>query len=257
MRLGTTLHLGKLTVQVDAFILLCIFLSCGMFVSLGFWQLDRAAEKRAQAAAWLAAAEAEPVPFAALADGDAGDEELVSNNRRVALQGSFHNEISFLVLYQFFQGRPGYELVTPVRPVHGGELVLVSRGWIAPDDSGGRPEVPVVDGQQSMIARLHLPDTEITPGEVTDDSWPVRMPRLNVTQASRLLGEPVYPHVLRLESGQPGVQGRHWPQPDFSTRSHYAYTAQWFGLAMLVLLASFAYASNILTQCGAFLRFKR
>lgn len=247
MRLGTILHLGKLTVQVDAFILLCIFLSCGMFVSLGFWQLDRAAEKRAQAVAWLAAAEAEPVPFAALPDAGTGDEELVSNNRRVALQGSFQNEISFLVLYQFFQGRPGYELVTPVRPADGGELVLVSRGWIAPDDSGGRPDVPMVDGQQSMIARLYLPDTEIPPGEITDDSWPVRMPRLNVTQASRLLGEPVYPHVLRLESGQPGVQGRHWPQPDFSTRSHYAYTAQWFGLALLVLLASFAYASNILT----------
>lgn len=248
MRLGTTLHLGKLTVQVDAFILLCIFLSCGMFISLGFWQLDRAAEKRARAEAWQSAVEADPVPFASLLASDAeGGEELVSNNRRIALQGSFHNDISFLVLYQFFQGRPGYELVTPVRPAGGGDLVLVSRGWIAPDASGGRPEVPIVDGQQSMVARLYLPETDIPPGEVTDNSWPVRMPRMNVAQASALLGEPVYPHVLRLESGQPGVQGRHWSQPDFGTRSHYAYTAQWFGLALLVLLASFAYASNILT----------
>lgn len=246
MRLGTTLHIGKLTVQVDAFILLCIFLSCGMFISLGFWQLDRAAEKRAQAQAWQAAVEAEPVPYASLLVSEAEDAELVANNRRVALQGSFQNDISFLVLYQFFQGRPGYELVTPVRPAGGGDLVLVSRGWIAPNDSGGRPDVPVVDGQQSMVARLYLPETDIPPGEVTDDSWPVRMPRMNVAQASALLGEPVYPHVLRLESGQPGVQGRHWAQPDFSTRSHYAYTAQWFGLALLVLLASFAYASNIL-----------
>tara|TARA_R100001039_G_C1854190_1_gene115927 strand:+ start:1370 stop:2128 length:759 start_codon:yes stop_codon:yes gene_type:complete len=247
MRLGTTLHIGRLTVQVDAFILLCIFLSCGMFVSLGFWQLDRAAEKRSQADAWRAAVEAEPVPFAAIQASDDARETLVSNNRRVALEGSFQNEISFLVLYQFFQGRPGYELVTPVRPAGGGDLVLVSRGWIAPDDNGGRPDVPVVAGTQSMIARLYLPDTDIPPGDITDDSWPVRMPRLNVTQAGRLLGEPVYPHVLRLESGQPGVQGQHWSQPDFSTRSHYAYTAQWFGLAVLVLLASLAYASNILT----------
>ncbi len=247
MRLGTTLHIGRLTVQVDAFILLCIFLSCGMFISLGFWQLDRAAEKRAQAEAWRAAAETEPVPFASLLDADAGNTDLVANNRRVALQGTFQNEISFLVLYQFFQGRPGYELVTPLRPTGGGDLVLVSRGWIAPDDSGGRPDVPVAEGEQSVIAQLYLPETDIPAGEVTDDSWPVRMPRLNVTQASRLLGEPLYPHVLRLEAGQPGVQGRHWSQPDFSTRSHYAYTAQWFGLAVLVLLASLAYASNLLT----------
>lgn len=241
MRLGTTVHIGKLTVQVDAFILLCIFLSCGMFVSLGFWQLDRAAEKRAASAAWQAAAQAEPVAWSSL------DESLISNNRRVALQGSFQSEISFLVLYQFFQGRPGYELVTPFSPSDGGDLILVSRGWIGPDADGGRPEVPVVQGQQSVTARLYVPETEPAPGEVTDNSWPVRMPRLNVAQASRLLGEPVFPTVLRLEPDQPGVLARHWSQPDFSTRSHYAYTAQWFALAALVLLASFAYASNVLT----------
>lgn len=259
MRLGTTLHVGKLTVQVDAFIVLCIFLSCGMFVSLGFWQLDRAAEKRSQAAAWQAAADADPVPFTALRNAaDAVDPNgpdtmagsraaLISDNRRVALQGSFYNEISFLVLYQFFRGQPGYELVTPVRPLAGGDLVLVSRGWIAPDNSGGRPEVPVVNGEQSLTASLYVPETVAPPGEVSDDSWPVRMPRLNIEQASQLLGEPVFPYVLRLESGQPGVQSRHWSQPDFSARSHYAYTAQWFSLSVLVLLASFAYASNILT----------
>lgn len=256
MRLGTTLHIGKLTVQLDAFILLCIFLTCGMFISLGFWQLDRAAEKRAQAAAWQAAAVAEPIAFASLAQVDnlgstdaTADlnETLMSDNRRVALQGTFHNDISFLVLYQFFRGQPGYELVTPVRPAAGGDLVLVSRGWIAPDSTGGRPEVPVVDGDQFLTARLYVPATELPPGDVSDDNWPVRLPRLNMDQASRLLGEPVFPYVLRLEAGQPGVQGRHWPQPDFSTRSHYAYTAQWFGLAVLVLLASFAYASNVLT----------
>ncbi|KKO12304.1 hypothetical protein LCGC14_0003140 [marine sediment metagenome] len=256
MRLGTTLHVGKLTVQVDAFILLCIFLTCGMFISLGFWQLDRAAQKHARAEAWQAAADAAPVAFASLlAVNDDGSSDavtglnqaLISNNRRVALQGTFHNEISFLVLYQFFRGQPGYELVTPVRPATGGDLVLVSRGWIAPDTAGGRPEVPVVDGEQSVTASLYVPETVVLPGEVSDDSWPVRMPRLNMDQASQLLGEPVFPYVLRLEAGQSGVQDRHWSQPDFSTRSHYAYTAQWFGLAVLVLLASFAYASNVLT----------
>lgn len=244
MGVGTTLQLGKLTVRVDAFILLCIFLSCGMFVSLGFWQLDRAAEKRALAAAYQRSAQAEPVPFTSLLSGE---QDLLTNNRRVALQGRFESDISFLVLYQFFRGQPGFELVTPFRPASGGDLVLVSRGWIAPGSGGGKPEVPAVEGNQSLIARLYLPETAVIPGEVTDDSWPVRVPRLDVAQAGRLLGEPVFPHVLRLESGQAGVQGRHWPQPDFSTRSHYAYTAQWFALAALVLLASFAYASNILS----------
>ncbi|MEX0740744.1 MAG: SURF1 family protein [Pseudohongiella sp.] len=244
MRLGTTLQLGRLTLKVDAFIVLCIFLSCGMFVSLGFWQLDRAAEKRALSAAYQEAAQAEPVAYESLSHADA---ERVTNNQRMALQGRFQSEISFLVLYQFFRGQPGYELVTPFRPASGGDLVLISRGWIAPGSHGDRPEVPAVEGEQTLIARVYLPESEIPAGEVTDDSWPVRLPRLNLTQAGRLLGEPVVPYVLRLESDQPGVQARHWSQPDFSTRSHYAYTAQWFGLAALVLLLSFVYASNVLS----------
>lgn len=246
MRLATTLQLGKLTVRVDAFILLCIFLSCGMFVSLGFWQLDRAAEKRALAAAYQQAQEAEPIAWAEVSglSADSLARQLLPN-QRLQLQGSYLDEISFLVLYQFFQGRPGYELVTPFQPAVGGDLVLLSRGWIAPGADGALPEIPRVDPDQMLIAQIHIPPGEIPAGEVTDTSWPVRLPRLNVEQASRLLGEPVFPYVLRLESGQPGVQNRHWSLPDFSTRSHYAYTAQWFGLAILVLILSLVLASNI------------
>lgn len=246
MRLATTLQLGRLTVRIDAFILLCIFLSCGMFVSLGFWQLDRAAEKRALAAAYQQAQVAEPTALTEVAalPAEALARELLPN-QRLQLQGSFLDEISFLVLYQFFQGRPGYELVTPFQPANGSDLILVSRGWIGPGADGGMPEIPAVDPDQTLIAQVHIPAGEIPAGEVTDTSWPVRLPRLNVDQASRLLGEPVFPYVLRLESGQPGVLNRHWSLPDFSTRSHYAYTAQWFGLAMLVLILSLVLASNI------------
>ena len=42
-----TLRLGPLAIQINWLVLLCFFSSLGMFVSLAFWQLDRAAEKRA------------------------------------------------------------------------------------------------------------------------------------------------------------------------------------------------------------------
>lgn len=232
---------GPLVVQVNLLILLCVLSSAGMFASLGFWQLDRADEKRTLARDLQQRATIAPRPL--LLDEDASG---LPHMTRVTLQGEYQNEIPFLVLFQFYQGQAGYELIVPFRPADGGPLVLVSRGWIAPGSDGGLPVIPPVTGPQTITVQAFQPDIEVPPVEVTDSSWPVRLGRFNVEQAGRLLGEPVYPQVLRLESAQPGVLIRHWSAPRISTRSHIAYAAQWFGLTLLVLVGSLLYASNAL-----------
>jgi len=235
------LKIGPLVIHVNLLILLCVLSSAGMFASLGFWQLDRADEKRTLARDLQQRANAEPRPLLLDADADG-----VPHMTRVSFQGEYQNEIPFLVLFQFYQGQAGYELIVPFRAAENGPLLLVSRGWIAPGPDGGLPAIPPVVGPQTITAQAFQPDIEAPPVEVTDASWPVRLARFNVEQAGRLLGEPVYPQVLRLESGQPGVLVRHWVAPRISTRSHIAYTAQWFGLTLLVLAGSFLYASNAL-----------
>jgi surfeit locus 1 family protein len=164
---------------------------------------------------------------------------------RVSISGEYQNEISFLVPFQFFQGRAGYELVTPFKPDSGGPLVLVSRGWLAASTGTDRPVVPVVAGPQTINAQMYVPEQPVPPAEVSDTDWPVRVPRMSVAQAGRLLGEPVYPYVLRLEADQPGVLSRHWTPPRIETRGHFAYAVQWFGIALLVLIAAVFYASNL------------
>jgi cytochrome oxidase assembly protein ShyY1 len=231
--------IGRLVVHVNLLILLCVLSSVGMFASLGFWQLDRANEKRTLAADLQQRALADPVPLL-FEETQSG----LPHMTRVTLQGEFQNEIPFLVLFQFFQGQAGFELIVPFKPSDNGPLLLVSRGWIAPGAGGGLPQIPPVSGLQTISAQVYQPDIDIPPAEVTDDQWPVRLARLNIEQAGRLLGEPVYPQVLRLESGQPGVLVRHWSAPRISMRSHLAYTVQWFGLTLLVLIASLLYASN-------------
>lgn len=246
--------IGRLLVHVNLLILLCVLSSVGMFASLGFWQLDRANEKRTLAADLQQRALADPVPLL-FEETQPGLSPMTlpyktlpyqtwPHMTRVTLQGEFQNEIPFLVLFQFFQGQAGFELVVPFKPSDNGPLLLVSRGWIAPGAGGGLPQIPPVSGLQTISAQVYQPDIDIPPAEVTDAEWPVRLARLNVEQASRLLGEPVYPQVLRLESGQPGVLVRHWSAPRISMRSHLAYAVQWFGLTLLVLIGSLLYASN-------------
>jgi surfeit locus 1 family protein len=212
-----------------------------MFVSLGFWQLDRADGKLALAAELQQRSAAQPLAWQEIAAlGDS-----IGNMTRVMVSGEYQNEISFLVLFQFYQGRAGYELVTPFKPDNGGPLILLSRGWLTASTSSERPEIPVVTGHQSVRAQVYVPEQSIPAAEVSDTDWPVRLPRLSIAQAERLLAEPVYPYVFRLEANQPGVQSRHWVAPRIATRGHFAYAIQWFGITLLVLIAALFYSSNV------------
>src|SRR5690606_27208033 len=103
-------------IRFHPIIFLCLCSSLGMFISLGFWQLDRADEKRELAAALAQRAAAQPIAWQDVS----GPGSNPGNMTRVQLSGEYQNEISFLVLFQFYQGRAGYELVTPFKPDNGG-----------------------------------------------------------------------------------------------------------------------------------------
>jgi surfeit locus 1 family protein len=239
-RCNMLIRLGRLKLQINWLILLCFCSSLGMFVSLGFWQLDRAAEKRALATSLQTRARADALP---LRQAERSDD--FGSMSRVLLNGEYDNEVSFLLTFQFFQGQPGYEVLTPFRS-DDGSLLLVSRGWLSSAAGSALPAIPEVEGRHQIQAQIYIPDLEVPAATVSDNSWPLRLSRLNVPQAGRLLGEPLYPHVLRLEAGQPGVLSRHWQPVRVSTRTHIAYALQWFGIALLVSVAALLYASNIL-----------
>ena len=212
-----------------------------MFVSLAFWQLDRAAEKQALADTLQRRGQAEALPLEVAAGSDD-----FGHMSRVVLQGHYENQIPFLLTFKFWQGRSGFEVVSPFRTLDG-ELILVSRGWLPPADDGGLPEVPAVTGEQQIRGQLVVPDVDVPPSPVSDNSWPVRLARLNVEQAGRLLGEPVYPWHVRIGANEAGALTRYWQPERISTRTHYAYAVQWLGIALLVSLATLLYSTNLLS----------
>ncbi len=235
-----TVRLGQVTLRFNMVVAASIVLACSLFVRLGIWQLDRAAEKRQAEQTRAERLQAEPVPLASLS-GPSPPEYT-----RVTLEGEYlQQEVAFLRLYQFHQGQPGYEVLSPFRPASGGDMLLVSRGWMAPGEEGERPPIPDVEGEQRLVARVHHSDVTSQRGQISDEDWPVRLPRLNLTQAGELLGEPLRPYIVRLEADQPGVLTRHWSAPDFSTRTHYVYAAQWFGFTLIVLVATAYFATNL------------
>jgi len=251
----TQLQLGRLHVRIHWGIALCVTLTFAMLVNLGFWQLGRAEEKRALQREMLARQE---LPAMALAQvqprtgtlSEAQASQL--ENLRVSVSGRYWNEASFLVAFQFFQGAPGFELVTPFLVNGSEETLLVSRGWIAPgpgDD--GLPFVEPVEGEQILTGQLHVPAAVVGITQVEGAAWPLRLRRMDVSRAAEVLDRPVLPWVLRLSADSAGVLARHWPAVTVSTRSNIQYALQWFALALLVLLVSLAFCTNLLSLLGA------
>ena len=244
--------IGCLQIRFNWLIALCVLLSCAMFINLGFWQLGRATDKRQLQRDAALQEHAEPVALESLfavssAPGTAPDTAATLNNRRVSLRGEYVNDAAFLVVFQFFQGQPGFELISPFRLASDGSLVLVSRGWIAPGPGADSlPVIQVIEQQQTLIGQLYVPDVATVAGQVEEREWPVRVRRLHNPQAEALLGEPVYPWQVRLNTGSPGLLARHWPSVTISTRSNIGYALQWFSFALLTVVVSLLMGSNLL-----------
>src|SRR5271170_7787225 len=102
------------------------------FIRLGFWQWQRGADGQA---AWQrfarGAGEVRTLGSAALAS--------VPLYQRVSVIGTLEAQHQFLLDNRSYQGRPGYEVLTPLTR-DGAMTVLVDRGWVP--FSGSRTQLP-------------------------------------------------------------------------------------------------------------------
>lgn len=249
------LKLGELRIRVNWLIAVCVALTVALLLNLGLWQLDRLGEKRAIARAMqqrleepALALQAVPVRSAPLSEEQADALE----NLRVTVQGRYWNEASFVVAFQFFQGAPGFELITPFEIEGSRALVLVSRGWVAPGPGeDGMPYIVPIVGEQRLFGQLHVPELRQGRTQVEGDAWPLRFRYLDIDRAAQLLERPLLPWVLRLAPGETGVFARHWPAVTVNTRIHIQYALQWFAMALIVLIISFLLSSNFLALRAA------
>ncbi len=98
-----------------------------MVISLGFWQLDRADEKRQLIALFDQRKSAPAVPISQLSL----DSDL--RYRQVQVRGRYLDNRQLLLDNRIRNGQFGYDAVTPLRLEGTDEVVLINRGWIKGD----------------------------------------------------------------------------------------------------------------------------
>jgi surfeit locus 1 family protein len=218
-----------------------VIVSLPLLIALGFWQLARAVEKED------ALRLAETRRLAAPVSIDRMDASEASNldAKRVLLEGRYLPERAFLLDNRIFQGRVGYELLMPFRDLSG-VTVIVNRGWLmAPPTREELPTFPTPGEQLRLQGRLHVPSTTVQPDIHATPSWPAVVQAVNVPELARLAGVEVFPFLVRLDPAQPGVTDADWPTVNMDPDRHRAYAAQWFLMAIALLVVFVTGGTNL------------
>ena len=232
-------------------IAIAALLAIGITLSLGRWQLSRAAQKEA-----LQAAISEQKALPALDTRALSAPEIIANSihRRVQLRGTWLPEYTVYLDNRQMRGQPGFYVLTPLQLAQSPQVVLVQRGWV-PRNFLDRTQLPPVDtpaGVVTLEGRIARPPSKLfelgTGGDVADATSASSVkegqgPRSSHIRQNLDLAEfraetqlPL-PDVSVLQTGE-ASEGllRDWPEAATGAAKNYGYAFQWFGLAGLITL---------------------
>ena len=206
-----------------------------LLMSLGFWQLDRADEKRHSAAAFALGQQRAPETI---------NRRHLSVSRdffwhRVAGQGTYLPN-SILLDNRIRDGRAGYDVLTPLTATDG-TTVLVDRGWLPANADRSKPP---------LLTQIQLPSSyqgNLGPPPATGiainehgaeierfENGVLRVQKIDIELLARELSLTLINGVLYLGNDSPNGFRRDWPTPGFNPEKHEAYATQWFVMAVIV-----------------------
>ena len=201
-------------------------LGIALICALGFWQLDRAAQKRELTARFAARAADAPIRI--------GPEELNAADvdlRRAEARGVFEPRYAIFIDNRIHRGTAGYHVVMPLRLDASDRYLLVNRGWVArPAHRTQLPPVHTPPGAVSVSGVAIVPSArafELSHEVIEGPIWQ----NLTIDRYRALIPIRVQPFVLRQDSASDDGLIRAWDAPDFGIDKHYGYAFQWFALA--------------------------
>ena len=218
-------------------ILFAALLAAAATARLGWWQLDRAAQKNALQAAIETRRALPTLPAGELARDAL--EATRQNHRQVMLVGHWMPAATIFLENRQRQGRPGFLLLTPLL-LDDGSAVVVQRGWL-PREFIERTRVaaPLLPhGEVRVSGRIAPAPPRLYEFDAAA-SGPIRQ-NLDLAAYAAEVGQPLRPlSLLQLAPGEPAASAdgldRDWPQPAADVHKHYGYAFQWFALAGLIV----------------------
>ena len=204
-----------------------------VFVFLGIWQIERAANKEGLLQDFNSEQESPPTRLTSQSP----------NWSRVFVDGVFDSSRQILIDNQIHNGKVGYKIFTPFR-FDENKIVLVDRGWIGQGQSrSDLPQLNILEKKSRIIATVTSPEQGVLAGsELLTNEWPRVSQSKAVEVIASAFNEPILDIVLVLDPGSSQITEFIQIKPFAITPvKHYGYAMQWFTMS-IVLLGMFLYA---------------
>ncbi len=228
--IGNSLHLQP---QPLPTILLAILVP--LFIGLGFWQLDRAEQKRAIGSLQHSRLSLPPLNLNQDNGLELDSEE--AEYRSLTATGILDPEMTIFLENRKFQGRQGFHVFTPLLLDGVGRHLLINRGWVAAGPGLSLPVVDYSEGPITVTGRASLPSPPaLRLGAPLDQSGNRRWPYITLEDYSKWSGLELYPFLLLQTAPLDEGFRRVWPIKPANDTLHIGYALQWFAFALISLL---------------------
>lgn len=230
--------LKKTNIRFPLIATLVTLLAIAVLVKLGFWQLDRAEQKRklfsdyeqqqskgdATALSQLSTISPESARF-----------------RFVEMSGEFVKQPVFFLDNKMNNGIVGYQVIALFHAdASPDNYIPVNMGWLpAPMSRQELPEINIAGGRHSLTGYLYFPSdnkfiSNTYEAEFTDNR--IRIQEFQPEAVAEQLNMPLTDYTFLLKSPEPLGWQRNWEPQVMSPEKHQGYAVQWFSLAVACLV---------------------
>jgi len=207
-----------------------IVATLALLISLGFWQLDRADEKRAIEDQ--------------IASANSDDVEIVASTEflkekeyyHVRLQGSYIDDKQFIYDNQIVDQISGYYVLTPLVLKGDSKAVLINRGFIPWDGRRDKlADIDIADKLTEVKVQISKPvkRMELEASELTGD-FPVLIQALDLDEMSTIASLDFASVIGLLSPESDNGFVRQWEPYTGSIERHIGYAIQWFLMALVL-----------------------
>lgn len=231
MRLGVFDFRPRWGLSVATLIALAILLR------LGFWQLERADEKRAILAKQEQVRDMPPADLNRLDSYKALKDQPY---RKVRATGRFDAQRQILIDNKIHQGRVGFEVVTPLLLQGSQRVVLVNRGWRPMGPT--REDLPATPTPEQTVTvegmlKVNLKDViSISDTNRVNQGWPAIVQWVDIEGLRASTGMNLLPFMIFQAPQDAHGFVRDWRIVNATPARHVSYAVQWFVIAAALLI---------------------
>jgi cytochrome oxidase assembly protein ShyY1 len=209
------------------------------YALLAPWQFGREAQRDVEQHTLDAASAIPPAPLAQILPS--GGVTAASDWRQVTVTGTYLAEAEGLVRLRVYNGKPAFEVLTPLRATDG-RVVAVDRGFVTAENGAIVPSYAAPPtGEVTVTARLRVDETDPEHRAAFTSDGPRQLYVTDSRTLATATSQPLVEGYLALAAGQPGVLN---PLPvapaaaqSTAPFTNFSYALQWLTFGAIAVFA--------------------